>query len=370
MSSWLVTNNKRPRRFISSTHISNEKINPIPSHTPIISPLIETNKVSHKTCYEPYLFPLVDSIIVNKIREATPLFRAKGITRIVNVYKQNYRGVKASGIGDFIRGSYCLAQICQILNLEFDINFKHHPLNICLANDDDNIPMEYLENIKDNIPKNYNISLSLFMLSQQNSYLPFINNLLNILLNTSNYNGIVYVYCNSYPLFIIDDITRLFIGNKLKYLSNIESKLNTIFITHKITEKIYNIIHIRSGDIFIDGVTQLHNYSAYLNSLIELIKSNINYIIPNILLCDSNLIKQFLRDRIGGIITLDTKTTHLGENTDSSQEAIIDTMTDFYICSKSVSILSISCYDHGSGFTKWCAETYNIPYKILHLSHL
>jgi hypothetical protein len=370
MSSWLIANNKRPRRFINNTHASNDNISPTLSYAHSIPSLVENNKVSRRSCYEPYLFPLNDNILINRIKESEPIFRTKGITKIVNVYKQNYRGVKAKGLGDFIRGSYCLAQICQILNLEFDINFKYHPLSSCLANEDNDIPIEYLENIKDNIPSNYNISLPPFMLSQQKSYLPFINNILNILLNTTNYNGIAYVYTIAYPLFIIDDLTRLFIGNKLEYISSIESKLNTTLITNKLTEKIYNIIHVRSGDIFINGGIQLHKYSAYLNSLIELIKSNINYTIPNILLCDSSIIKEFIKDRIAGLITLDTKTTHLGENTDSTQEAIIDTMTDFYICSTSASILSISCYDHGSGFTKWCAETYNIPYKILHLSHL
>ena len=39
-----------------------------------------------------------------------------------------------------------------------------------------------------------------------------------------------------------------------------------------------------------------------------------------------------------------------------------NTMLDFYLISKSKNVMSYSVYEHGSGFSKWCAFTYDIPY--------
>jgi hypothetical protein len=39
-----------------------------------------------------------------------------------------------------------------------------------------------------------------------------------------------------------------------------------------------------------------------------------------------------------------------------------NTLIDFYLMSQSKQIISFSVYQHGSGFSKWCAVTYEIPY--------
>ena len=37
-------------------------------------------------------------------------------------------------------------------------------------------------------------------------------------------------------------------------------------------------------------------------------------------------------------------------------------MIDFYLLSLSREIFAFSAYKHGSGFSYWCAKTYDIPY--------
>ena len=62
------------------------------------------------------------------------------------------------------------------------------------------------------------------------------------------------------------------------------------------------------------------------------------------------------------IKTIFNEITHLGEGVVSSLSSIENTIIEFYLISLSNNIYSMSIYEHGSGFSKWCAETYNIPY--------
>ena len=54
--------------------------------------------------------------------------------------------------------------------------------------------------------------------------------------------------------------------------------------------------------------------------------------------------------------------THFGEGVDLDYNKVKNTLTDFYVMANSKKIYSFSVYEHGTGFSRWCAETYNIPY--------
>ena len=57
--------------------------------------------------------------------------RKKGIQNFYNVYQSKYNSGKANatGLGDFIRGSYFLMQFCEESNLLFNINILNHPIS-------------------------------------------------------------------------------------------------------------------------------------------------------------------------------------------------------------------------------------------------
>jgi hypothetical protein len=91
-------------------------------------------------------------------------------------------------------------------------------------------------------------------------------------------------------------------------------------------------------------MNQLHKNQHYL-----VIADNM--FVKNLLIQEFPFLKCYFKD-----------ITHLGENSQLNRENIKNTLIDFYMMSYSNAIYSISCYDHGSGFSKWCAFTYNIPY--------
>ena len=61
--------------------------------------------------------------------------------------------------------------------------------------------------------------------------------------------------------------------------------------------------------------------------------------------------------------------THLGYNLLVKYDAVKNTLVDFYLMSQSRHIYSYSVYTHGSGFSKWCAVLYNIPYETYYINN-
>jgi hypothetical protein len=102
----------------------------------------------------------------------------------------------------------------------------------------------------------------------------------------------------------------------------------------------------------------------YINKLLSQIESIINREKNYIIISDNNEIKNFVLEKFSdvNIKTLFTEITHFGEGVVLEEESVKNTMIDFYLLSLSAAIYSYSSYKHGSGFSYWCAQTYNIPY--------
>ena len=83
---------------------------------------------------------------------------------------------------------------------------------------------------------------------------------------------------------------------------------------------------------------------------------------------DNNEIKLLINEKFPSIKTFFKRITHLGEANVLERENVKNTMLDFYLLSYTNSIYSFTCYPHGSGFSYWCAQTYNIPYKCKYIN--
>jgi hypothetical protein len=309
--------------------------------------------------------------LVNNINRFKSNIDKKNIKRIVNVYKTNYKNRRPSGLGDFIRGCYCLEQICNIFHIEFNINYNYHPISNILENPGESIPDEILNNIDYSNLLNFHMGQPHHYVSNNRNYITFINDIINVLLNAPVYNNTIYLYIIAFPIFNISDSSKSVVRNSLLYNSTMNIYINDVYKILNLNKKQYNIIHVRSGDKFIldKNSIKLENYSKYLETLVSLIRNKITNIHKWFIICDSNIIKNYITLKIPELISYNTKITHLGEGNVDYENAK-NSMLDFYICSHSTYIYSITCYQHGSGFSKWCADTYNIPYSISYCSYL
>ena len=94
------------------------------------------------------------------------------------------------------------------------------------------------------------------------------------------------------------------------------------------------------------------------NDLSQYYNSSKHYLI----LADNNSIKQYIIEHFPFVKTFFKDITHFGEGVSLQKEKVKNTLLDFYLMTYAKKINCYSCYQHGSGFSKWCAITYNIPY--------
>lgn len=283
----------------------------------------------------------------------------KKLKKIVNVFQKQYINTRGQGFGDFLRGSIYLTYFCIILDLEFDIDLKNHPMS------------EFFE-ISD-LSYNINYSNIEAFIDYSNNEKKFIKNLIEKLNNCND--EIYYLYNNSTLLFNIEnnyfniiqkarDIIIPKIEPKKYILDILYNKLENYGL--KINK--YAVIHIRCGDYFMNIKknidTEKHHIS--LKHINDIIKTISNQCIPSkkyILIGDSNKIKHYIASKFSNIIMFNTKITHLGEDENNDSSSILETLLDFYIMRFSNFIISFSAYGHGSGFSKYCATLYNIPFN-------
>ena len=72
-------------------------------------------------------------------------FKNKKIKKIVNVYQPNLINIKPGGFGDYLRGCISLSLLCKIIDVEFSMNIKNHPMSKYIYTDnheDTNIDYE------------------------------------------------------------------------------------------------------------------------------------------------------------------------------------------------------------------------------------
>ena len=178
-------------------------------------------------------------------------------------------------------------------------------------------------------------------------------------LNECNiYNETIYLHTISYPNNSISENHKNVMRNFLKPTIYLQEKIENAFNNLQLKKYTYEIIHIRFGDdsIFKNietfEIKKLNAIKYYLNN----INKNRQYLI----LSDNNYLKKKIIANYPFIKTIFNPVYHTKEHNDN--DSLKNTMIEFFLMSYSTNITSFSIYQHGSGFSKWCAETYNIPY--------
>ena len=120
-----------------------------------------------------------------------------------------------------------------------------------------------------------------------------------------------------------------------------------------------------NGDKYLkDGRTDFNDqYITHLTKeIFYTIKQSKLPISSYLVLTDNMEIKHTIVRTFPWIKILFNSIAHLGQGVVQCDEPIKNTLLEFYLMSRAASIISFSSYEHGSGFSQWCAKTYNIPY--------
>ena len=188
--------------------------------------------------------------------------------------------------------------------------------------------------------------------------------------DSPSYYGNVFTFCNSFPRNTIPEKNKEYMRKMLEPIDEIKLLIKQTLDELNLTFKGYTVIHIRCGDNFLKNENNQGFTSNYMYTLIKNIKSDVCYITeknPNIVnnylfIADNNMIKQLLKDHFPNFKLLIKPITHFGEGVVLEEERVKNTLIDFYLLSFANYIMSYSAYEHGSGFSYWCAKTFDRPY--------
>lgn len=293
-------------------------------------------------------------------------FTNKKLKKIVNVYQLNYVNGKSSGIGDFIRGCFCIMQIAQRLNIEFDIDISNHPISNYLENPKkidginyDNIEI-YFEYNRDSL------GTSNYENKPININIDFLNKTIQLL--NSKDCEVFGFFSNAFPCFNKYTIEgREFINSRLQPNELMKKYIDSTLMELKLKKKGYGVIHIRTGDKYLVNGEKMA--IDFINKIKKIISKQI---IPErryLIVSDSNILKSQLK-LYPNFYMLIRNIEHLGGEYEKSATAsigIMNTMLEYYLMSYSNCILSLSVYEHISGFSKYCSILNNIPFNYIRI---
>jgi hypothetical protein len=280
----------------------------------------------------------------------------ENIKKINNVYKLKYKNADATGFGDFIRGCYFLLEFCERYNIDvdfhiYDSNIKNY-LSYFISKPilNDAIAKNTYKFIKINCKFTNEHGIIGYDIDDNN------NDFINYLNSQIFYSNNIFINTVNFPTHFINKKHIDYMKTILEPTSVLKIELNELMSKLGVEKNHYITYHIRLGDKYLDNQNETIDYNV-LNKIIY--KLNIDSNKTYLLLSDSIVLKQILSVRYVNIKVMLNEIVHSIENDDAK---IKNTLLDFYLMSNSTQIISFSIYPHGSGFSKWCATTYEIPY--------
>jgi len=256
------------------------------------------------------------------------------------------------GLGDFLRGSLGVYQMCHRYNITAEIDFSQHDIGQYLKPshkfDISNFSMIDARNVGD---YSTNALRNLIARNYRFSYL------------ARNLNNI-QVYTNVFPKFPISHEIKQLVRQALIPTDQLQDIL-------PIYEYEYEVIHIRSGDLLAFNKGYDHTVSLSKKDLLKAITDKIKNIVsittcPVLILSDSMELKTLLTKKCNTVMT-ETIPSHVShENSD-----VVDNLMDYFTLVKARKIHQFSIHAWGSGFSDTVNWIFDVPiekYPIVHPS--
>jgi hypothetical protein len=284
---------------------------------------------------------------------------------IVQIYQYDFVNKKSSGLGDLLRGSFYLMQLSSMLNVGFKLDISNHPMSEFIINNGKSSDINY-NNIQFVVGMN-RPEISYLINPPNNTYFDvnFANTIIKEL-NKSNAKS-VGLFTNAFPIYYnFLDYGRNFIKSQLMPNKTMTDYIDKAFSNLRLKPNTYAVIHIRTGDEYLS--TDRGTSTPYTNQILNAINKIKNPAKKYLILSDNNALKMILK-KIPNFYVYLHNIEHLGGevNYNKSSDGIKNTLLEFYLMSYSNSILSLSTYVHISGFSRYCSEVYNIPFKNIHI---
>jgi hypothetical protein len=285
------------------------------------------------------------------------------LKKFVNVYQTQFVDFKASGLGDYLRGSFMMLQLLRTLKkytgvqIDFDMDMRNHPISKYLICDQTlERPLSY--------PLLGNFHIDSLLVNQDENDIAYQH----IVRETVRYFNKIqqptfFAYCCKDLVYTeMLDSEKEFIRSRLQPTPEMETYI-TDSLTRLGVTGAYTTIHVRLDDAVCFPHAVGTSYSTLntqlMDDLVTAVRSKIEEGKTYVLVSSNTRVKEALTG--GNILSLPTAICHIGQNQEPSDDQVRDTLLDFYLMSRSSGILAFSTYER-TGFSLECSNIYGIPY--------
>jgi hypothetical protein len=297
--------------------------------------------------------------------EIASVYSNTTLKKFVNVYQTQFLDFKASGLGDYLRGSFMMLQLLRTLKkytgvqVEFDMDLRNHPMSKFLICDPNlERPVSY--------PALGNFHIDSLLVQQDENDIAYQH----IVRETVRYFNKIqqptfFAYCCKDIVYDeMLDSERELIRSRLQPTPEMETYI-TDSLTRLGVTGAYTTIHIRMDDAVCFphavGSSQSTLNTQLLDDLVAAVRSKVEEGKTYVLVSSSTRVKEALTG--GNILSLPTAICHIGQNQEPTDDEVRDTLLDFYLMSRSAEILAFSTYQR-TGFSLECSNIYKIPYSM------
>jgi len=287
------------------------------------------------------------------------------LKKVVNVYQTQFIDFKASGLGDYLRGSFMMLQLLRTLekytgvHVDFDMDLRNHPMSRFLICDQElERPVDYTK------LGNFHID-SLLVNQDENdiAYQHIVREVIRYFNKIKQPNFFAFC-CKDIVFTEILDSEKALIRSRIQPTAEMETYITDSLTRLGVTGP-YTTIHVRLDDAVCFphavGSSQATLNTTLMEDLVASVRSKIDQSKTYVLVSSSTSVKDALTG--GNILSLPTAICHIGQNQEPTDEQLKDTLLDFYLMSRSVEILAFTTYER-TGFSLECANIYGIPYTI------
>jgi hypothetical protein len=300
--------------------------------------------------------------------EIASVYSNTTLKKVVNVYQTQFVDFKASGFGDYLRGSFMMFQLLRTLekytgvHVDFDMDLRNHPMSKFLICDSTlETPTDYT--------KLGNFHIDSLLVNQDENDIAYQHIVREVV---RYFNKIqqptFFAYCCKDIVYTeMLDSEKAFIRSKIQPTSEMETYI-TDSLTRLGVTGAYTTLHVRLNDAVCFphavGTSQATLNTQLMDDLVAAVRSKVEEGKTYVLVSSNTRVKEALTG--GNILSLPTAICHIGQNQEPTDEQLRDTLLDFYLMSRSAEILAFSTY-HRTGFSLECSNIYGIPYSMTHV---
>jgi hypothetical protein len=295
------------------------------------------------------------------------VYTNRRLRKVVNVYQTQFLDFKASGLGDYIRGSLTMLQLLRTLRkytghaVEFDMDLRNHPMGKWLITDTTlEVPVSY--------PTLGNFHIDSLLVEQDENDIAFQH----ILRETVRYfnkvsDPVFFAYsCKEHIFSDILESEKALIRSKLQPTQAMEVYIGEALASLSLVAGNYEAIHVRLDDAICFPHAREQSQAKMTTKLLTDVVAAVYKVIdpgrPYVLLSSNTEVKTALSANTN-IHFLNTAICHIGQNQSQTEAETRDTLLDFFLMSRATAIHAFTTYQR-TGFSLECSKVYGIPYTV------